>query len=181
MDTKLNIDPNVILTAYKTVGDGDIFTQIMLATAYYVKYRGRLPKKFTPDEHPASYNYFIEHIKPVLDGKPEPQCNVGPELFALIDRSNYFDDDERKLIKDMLEMWWGRGKFSRTEMIYTQKMCYERTGVESEKFVELRKWLKANGVLDWENRPYNDYLTSYHTFNEAKLLELLKNEDKPDF
>ena len=63
-------------------------------------------------------------------------------------------------------------------MIYTQSMCQNRVGVENEKFVELRKWLKAQGCLDWENKPYNDYLTSFHTFNERKLLDLLRDEYK---
>ena len=180
MDNKLTLDPNVIIEAYKAVGDNDMFTQLMVAAAYFTKYRGKLPKKFTYENYPIAYDYFKKRIKPALEGKPaeDSTVDVGPELFNLIDHSNYFDDEERKVLKDMLTMWWGRGKYSRTELIYTQSMALNRTGCPAEKFIELRKWLKANEALDWENRPYNDYLTSYHTFNEKKLVEILKDEDR---
>lgn len=179
MDTKISIDPEVILSTYKAVGDSDIFTQVWVAAAYYIKYHGRLPRKFNEEEHPIAYGYFINRIKPLLDGKPEVDSTVDDttksELLRLIKTTTLFDADEKKVLNDLLDMWWGRGKYARTELIYTQSMCQTRTGVGSEKFIELRKWLKAEGVLTWENRPYGDYLTSYHMVNEARLYEVLKD------
>lgn len=180
MDTKLTIDPNVVIQSFKDLKSQDDFTAVWIAAAYSIKNRGKLPTNFTHDRHPQSYDYFKNKVEPILNGKAIPESQLTKEgqteLFELIDKSNYFDDDERRVIKDMLTMWWGRGKYAYTEMIYTQKMCLDRTGVEAEKFIELRKWLKAEECLTWENRPYNDYITSYHTFNEKKLYELLKRE-----
>lgn len=180
METKLTLDPNIVLKCYKALGSEN-FVLVMLASAYYVKYHKRLPKNFDVDLHPEAYIYFTRNVQPILDGKPvcdDVLDEAGQaELITLINHSDLFDQDERKVLNDMLELWWGRKSFSRTEMIYTQKMCYDRTGVQSEKFCELRKWLKAEGALTWENKPYGDYNTSYHTFNEVKLLEVLKNND----
>lgn len=180
MESKLTIEPQVVLQTYKDLQSQDDFTAVWIAAAYYLKYRGKLPNKFTRERHPKSFDYFKKKIEPMLKGKSNPDCQLTEpgqeELFKLIDKSSYFDNEERSVLKDMLAMWWGRGKYSRTEMIYTQKMCFERTGVEADKFVELRKWLKAEDCLTWENRPYNDYLTSYHTFNEKRMLEVLRAE-----
>lgn len=179
METKLTFDPEIVLSTYKAVGDNEIFTQVWVAAAYYVKYHGRLPRKFNEEEHPIAYGYFINRIKPLLDGKPETSSVLPDtkktELIGAIKTTSLFDADEKKVLLDMLEMWWGRGQYARTELIYTQSMCLTRTGVSAEKFTELRKWLKAEGVLTWENRPYGDYLTSYHMVNEARLYEVLKD------
>lgn len=178
METKLILDPQLVLDTWKDIGDADMFSKLMIAAAYYVKYRGKLPKRFETYQELASY--FKTNIEPILNGKPIADSVVGDdtksELVTLINQSNYFDEDERKVLVDMLDLWWGRGKYARTELIYTQSMCLSRTGVDTEKFVELRKWLKAEDCLNWENRPYGDYITSYHTFNEAKLLEVLRAE-----
>lgn len=175
METKLTLDPNIILKAYKALG-GDDFVLVMLAAAYYVKYHKKLPKNFNVDIHPEAYIYFSNHIQPILDGKPDTDTSIPDtkkdELLALITNTTLLDAQEIKTLKDMLDLWWNRKGYSRTEMIYTQSMALSRTGIESEKFSELRKWLKAEECLTWENRPYGDYLTSYHTFNEAKLYQL---------
>lgn len=180
METKLSLDPSVIIKAYKDVGDYETFTQVMVGAAYYVKYHGRLPSKFNEEQHPDAYRYFIERIKPIIDGKTQTDTNLNEadqqELLRLINVSSLFDDDEKKVLVDMLTMWWGRGKYARTELIYTQSMAQAKCGITGEKFVELRRWLKAEECLTWENRPYNDYLTSYHMFNEAKFLAVLKAE-----
>ena len=177
METKLTLDPNIILKAYKALG-GDGFVLVMLAAAYYVKYRKRLPNNFTVDIHPEAYIYFTKHIQPVLDGKPDDDTNIDDiqktELVAMISGTSLLDAQEIKTLTDMLDLWWNRKGYSRTEMIYTQTMALNRTGIEGEKFSELRRWLKAEGCLNWENRPYGDYLTSYHTFNEARLYQLFK-------
>lgn len=176
----LTIDPNVILKAYKDLGTDD-FTLVMLATAYYAKYHfKRLPGKFTAEEHPRAWEYFSKSIRPIFDGKPTADNILTPEqqeeVKNYINKSVLFDDDERRILIDMLDMWWGRGVYARTEMIYTQSMCFSRTGVQSEKFVELRKFLRAEECLEWENKPYGDYLTSYHRFNEIKLYNFLKSD-----
>lgn len=181
MESKLTLDPAVILKTYKDVGDYETFTQIMVGAAYYVKYHGRLPSKFNEDEHPIAYGYFVNRIQPLIDGKTSTETNITEpeqqELFGLIDASSLFDNEEKNVLKNMLELWWGRGKYSRTELIYTQSMAQTRSGISGEKFAELRRWLKAEECLTWENRPYNDYLTSYHMFNEAKLLAVLRAEN----
>lgn len=175
MDNKLALDPNIILKAYKALG-GDAFVLVMLAAAYYVKYHKKLPNNFNVDVHPEAYSYFSKHIQPILDGKPDTDTELDEtkkeELLALISKTTLLDAQEIKTLKDMLDLWWNRKGYSRTEMIYTQNMALNRTGIEGEKFAELRKWLKAEECLTWENRPYGDYLTSYHTFNEAKLYQL---------
>jgi hypothetical protein len=180
METKLTIDPDVIIKSFKSIGNSDHFTQIWVAAAYYVKHHGRLPAKFNQDEHPVPYKFFTEKIKPILDGKPVTENTLNDiekeELYGFIKRTSLFDQEEKKVLKDMLDMWFGRGKYSRTELIYTQSMAWSRAGVPGDKFSELRKWLKAEECLTWENRPYNDYLTSYHMFNERKLYNLFKED-----
>lgn len=182
MNELLAIDPNVVLKSYKTLGDYEAFSLVWLAAAYYQKYRGRLPKNFNDERHHLAYTYFNNYVKPVLDGKPVSDSTITTEeqadLISLVNTSGLFDDVEKATIVDMLQMWWGRGKFSRTEMIYTQAMAEKRTGIDSEKFSEIRKFLKAEKCLNWENRPHGDYVTSFHTFNEANLYKLLKEFNK---
>ena len=184
METKLTIDPDVIIKSYKSINDADYFTQVWIAAAYYVKHHGRLPARFNQDEHPIAFDFFTNRIKPILDGKPITDDMLGEnekeELYGYLNRTTLFDPDEKKVLKDMLDMWYGRGKYARTELIYTQSMAWSRAGVPGEKFAELRKWLKAEECLTWENRPYNDYLTSYHMFKERKLYNLLKEDCNED-
>ena len=179
MDLKFSIAPEEIITAYKTLGN-DGFVLLMVAAAYATKYYGRLPSKFTQELHPKEYAYYKNNFEPLMNGKAKPSTHLSDSdweiLMDAIDKSHLFDEDDRKVLKDMLEMWKGRGKYSRTEMVYTQAMCKERTGVESEKFIELRRFLKAEECLNWENRQYNDRPTSYHIFNETNLLALLTKE-----
>lgn len=176
----LTIDPQVFIQAAKDLQSLEDVGCICLAVSCATKNRGRLPKNFNPETHGAAYHYYKTKVEPLLRGEANADGiltdDEKQELLHRIDESDYFESDEKTLVKDMLEMWWGRGKYARTEMIYTQSMCSNRTGVTNEKFVELRKWLKAQDVLDWENRPYNDYITSFHTINERKFLELLRDE-----
>lgn len=179
---ELTIDPQIFIQAAKDLKSLEDVGCICLAVCCASKNRGRLPKNFNADTHEAAYLYYKNKVEPLMKGEALPETAITDgekeELFKRIDESDYFEGDEKKLMKDMLTMWWGRGKYARTEMIYTQSMCQNRIGVENEKFVELRKWLKAQGCLDWENKPYNDYMTSFHTFNERKLLDLLRDEYK---
>lgn len=178
MEAKLSIDASAILNSSKVLGS-ESFARVWWAAAYYVKYHGRLPKDFNEKMHKESYEYFCSNILPLLNGRNPENVTVindkqKDELIDMINDTQLFDDDEKKVLLDMLTFWWGRGKYSRTELVYTQSMCQTRTGVGTEKFVELRMFLKAEECLKWENRPYGDYLTSYHTFNEARLYQLLK-------
>ena len=175
---KLSLDSQVILDAYKDLGPED-FTLVMVASAYYTKYsQHRMPTKFTEELHPVSYRYFNSNIKPILDGKPVNEITVEQQhqLRGYIKNTMLFDDDEKTILNDMLDLWWGRGTYARTDMIYTQSMCYSRTKVKSEHLVNLRYYLKNEGCLTWENREFNGNPTSYHRFDEAKLYNLLKSD-----
>ena len=125
--------------------------------------------------------HYNTNIHPLLNGGAPGSNTVSEgdkaEIINRINDSNLFDVDDRKVLIDMLDMWWGRGKYARTEMMYTQSMCLKRTGVSSEKFSELRKFLKAQDCLTWENKPYKEFNTSYHMFNESNLLKLLREEN----
>ena len=178
MNEHLSIDPNVVLKSYKILGDYEAFSLVWLAASYYIKYKGRLPRNFNDERHHLAYTYFNNYVKPILDGKPVSDDTITTDeqadLINLVNTTGLFDDVEKATIIDMLNMWWGRGKFARTEMIYTQAMAEKRTGITSEKFSEIRKFLKAEKCLEWENKPFGDYTTSFHRFNESNLYKLLK-------
>lgn len=69
MDTKLTLDPNVVLQSYKDLQNQEDFTTVWIAAAYSVKNRGKLPTKFTEDRHPKTFKYFKTKIEPILNGK----------------------------------------------------------------------------------------------------------------
>ena len=173
---KLEIDPEVIIRSAAELSSKRQVATLWICAAYYVKSHGKVPANIK--EYPKVQQFFNQYVKPALDNKPYVENGLDSdkreELLNLVDCNAIMDDEEKKVLKDMLTMWWGRGCYSRKEMIYTQKMCKDRTGMEGDRFNELKKWLKANECLSWENKPYGDYVTSYHVFDEKKLYDLLE-------
>lgn len=177
MEPKLTINSDAIITAYKELSDSD-FKLVILAAAKYAKYK-RVSPKFTPDKYPNAYNYFVDNILPLQEGVAPRSSHLDTEkqegLFKMIQTTTLFNDDERKVLLDMYRQWLNR---NRSELIYTNNMCMNNTGVSDEVFNELKRYLKSFDCLTWDTREVEyDGRTSnrcFYMFNEINLYKLLK-------